>query len=202
VIELFDDRFGTEGFAAVPEKLTVDWRFLLDVDDCHDYVRSKAIDHLLADELIRMPDPVVGRTASDHDRSLAFRNLLRGYVLGLPSGQDMAKALKNCGYRIPSSRIDFDNIDRWHCLDSDLRKKLEKHTPLFLYLMLEAGQTGKGERLGPVASAILLEVFITMLKSCDSILNRHRKARDWQVDPCISGGNCLTLADIVRYVEN
>ncbi len=27
VIDLFDERFGTEGFSAVPQNLTVDWRF-------------------------------------------------------------------------------------------------------------------------------------------------------------------------------
>ncbi len=203
VIELFDERFGTTGFGAVPEKLTVDWRFLLDVDDCHDYVKSKAVDHLLADELIRMPDPIVGRLASENDRSLAFRNLLRGYVLGLPSGQDVSATMKTKGYKIPDEKVDLSKLQNWPCLDKHLQKKLEKHTPLFLYLMAEAGQLGKGERLGPTASAILLEVFITMLQSPDSILNRHEDARDWKVDPCIAhADDCLTLADLVRYVYN
>ncbi len=202
VIELFDDRFGTEGFAAVPEALTVDWRFLLEVDDCHDYVKSKAVDHLLADELIRMPSPIVGRLASDNDRSLAFRNLLRGYVLGLPSGQDVAKALKDAGYPIPAQGPVLSKLDNWQCVDSHWQKKLEKHTPLFLYLMAEAGQIGKGKRLGPVASVILLQVFITMLKSCHSILNKPEEYSDWQVDPCIAKGEHLTLADIVRYINN
>lgn len=200
VIDLFDERFGTEGFSATPEELTVDWRFLLDVDECHDYVKSKALDHLLADELIRLPDPVVGRFASENDRSLAFRNLLRGYVLGLPSGQDIAKALKDKGYHIPARGPDMSKLDGWECMDNRWQKKLEKHTPLFLYLMAEAGQHGKGERLGPVASAILLEVFITMLKECDeSILT---DTHGWQPDPCITQDGNLTLADIVRYVNS
>jgi len=197
VVDLFDERFGTEGFSAVPPKLTVDWSFLLDVDECHDYVKSKAFDHLMADELIKMPDPIVGRFASNRDRSLAFRNLLRGYVFGLPCGQSVAQELADKGYPIdPCQDIKLCDIPRWKCLDPSLQKGLEAHTPLFLYIMREAGVVGKGKRLGPVGSAILLEVFGNMLVYCDSFLYKN-----WKPDPCVAGDKELTLADIVRYVN-
>ncbi len=197
VIDLFDERFGTEGFGFVPSELTVDWRFLLDVESCHDYVKSKAFDHLLADELIRMPDPIVGRFASDNDRSLAFRNLLRGYALGLPSGQSVAAALADKGYPVNELQsLQFSNMYGWNCLDSDTRCSLERHTPLFLYIMRESGVVNEGRRLGPVGSAILMEVFGAILVYCDSFLNK-----DWEPDPCIVGDGTLTLADIVRYVN-
>lgn len=215
VVELFDERFGTLGFSSVPEALTVDWRFLLDVEPCHEYVKSKAIDHLLADELIHLPGPVVGANAPANDRSLAFRNLLRSYVLGLPSGQRMAAALVKKGYSKVSAFADkelpFDEIDGWQCLPAELRKKLEKHTPLFLYILLEA-TANDGKRLGFVGSAILLEVFATMLVHCHSFL----KEKDWAPDPCIWNPERLadvdpsnadpdkkgfTLADIARYVD-
>jgi len=204
VIDLFDERFGTEGFSAIPEELTIDWRFLLDVDPCHDYVHSKAFNHLLADELIRMPDPVVGRFASDNDRSLAFRNLLRAYALGLPSGQAVAQEIKAKGYSIPANGPDMFELSGWKCLDPAQQKKLASSTPLFLYLMAEAGDKnlGNGQNLGPVGSAILLEVFITMLKECESILNPPKKYKGWKPDKCVTGDKELTLADIVRYVGN
>lgn len=196
VVDLFDERFGTEGFSQVPDELIVDWKFLLDVESCHEYVNTKAFDHLLPDELIRMPDPIVGRFASDNDRSLAFRNLLRGYALDLPCGQGVAEALRSLGYPIPTSGLDFSSIPGWECLDKAWQKKLADHSPLFFYLMVEAGQIGKGKRLGPSGSAILLEVFATMLLNCDSILTHKR----WKPDRCVSGGRALTLADIARYV--
>lgn len=198
VIDLFDERFGTEGFSPVPPELTVDWRYLLDVEPCHEYVFSKAFDHLLADELIRMPDPIVGRFASENDRSLAFRNVLRGYALGLPSGQRVAAALKAKGYDInPGQNLHFDKLPTWPCIEKKYQEKLESHTPLFLYLMREAGTVGKGQRLGPVGSAILLEVFGAMLVYCDSFL----KHKGWKPDPCIAKGDDFTLADLVRYVQ-
>lgn len=198
VVDLFDERFGTEGFSHVPSKLTVDWRYLLDVEDCHGYVQSKAFDHFLADELIRMPDPIVGRFASENDRSLAFRNLLRGYALGLPSAQSVAAALKSKGYNInPKQDLEWNGIPAWACIDKKYQDKLEKHTPLFFYLMREAGTIGQASRLGPVGSAILLEVFGAMLVYCDSFL----KHKGWKPDPCIAKCGDFTLADLVRYVE-
>ena len=206
-IEIFDERFRTTGLSPIPPELTVDWRFLLDVDPNQDYVRSKAIDHLLANELADLPRPVAGRDARDRDLSLAFRNLLRGYVLGLPSGQQIAEVLAE-KYKSPGSegaRINTDQhlefvekVPAWkHLVES--RPKLKCSTPLFLYLMLEAGVQGKGNKLGPVGSAILMEVFGAMLVHGDTFLNVEG---GWTPDSNVTQGREeLTLADIVRYVS-
>ena len=66
--------------------------------------------------------------------------------------------------------------------------------------MREAGVIGRGNRLGPVGSAIVLEVFASMLTVCDSFLNDDEH-KDWKPDACIARGKHLTLADIVRYVN-
>ncbi len=200
-VELFDEEFGTLGFSAVLPKLTVDWRFLLELDDCIPPLKSKAIDHLLADELFRLPVPVVGN-APENDRSLAFRNLLRGNVLALPSGQALAKALHDDGYDDIGADFDleFDAIPGWTDIEQSLRNKLEKQTPLFFYMMREAGVKG-GMQLGRVGSAILLEVFIGILTNCGtSYINTA--GLDWSPDRCIArnGADQFELADIVRYV--
>ena len=197
-IEIFDERLGTTGPGPIPPELTVDWRFLLDVDPNQVYVRSKAIDHLLANELVELPERVVGPEARRQDFSLAFRNLLRGYVLGLPSGQQVAAALPE-EYGIDSAQdLEFNKIPGWQTVDAALRNKLETHTPLFFYLMREARVQGNGNRLGPVGSAILMEVFGAMLVHCDTFLRANR----WQPDPNIARNGNLTLADIVRYVSS
>ena len=191
-IEIFDERFGTLGFAQVPPELTVDWRFLLNVEKCHPYAKSKAIDHLLADELVRLPDPVVGRNSPQNDRSLAFRNLLRGYVLGLPSGQQVAEALPK-EYGIDSAQdLAFNKIPGWKGIDKDLQDNLAKHTPLFFYLMREAGVRGGGDRLGPVGSAILMEVFGAMLVHCET---SFLKDDSWDADLCLVDKNVAENRD-------
>ena len=196
LIELFDERFGTLGFGQVPPKLNVDWRFLLDYDECHPYAKSKAIDGLLADELVRLPDPVVGRNTTSDDRSLAFRNILRGHSLGLASGQAVAQALHDKGYADidPGADLKFDEMANWKCLTAGLPCDIAEHTPLFFYLMREAAVLGAGETLGPVGSAILLEVFGTMLVFCKTFLDS-----DWEPDPCVTGGEDLKLAHIAAY---
>ena len=187
-IEIFDERFGTLGFRQVPPELTVDWRFLLNVKKCHPFANSKAIDHLLADELIRLPDPVVGRNAPQNDRALAFRNLLRGYVLGLPSGQCVAAALADRGYPIDRNQdLRLGDILERAALDDEIRGKLANHTPLFLYLMREAGVRGSGNQLGPVGSAILMEVFGAMLVHCETSFLRDDD--NWDADPCLIDEN-------------
>ena len=177
----------------------MDWRFLLDVDPNQVPVRSRAIDHLLANELARLPLRVAGLDARHQDFSLAFRNLLRGYVLGLPSGQRVETALVARGYPIETEQdLRLGEILEAADLDAATRGRLEEHTPLFLYLMREAGIRGRGNRLGPVGSAILMEVFGAMLVHCDTFL----RVDGWQPDPNVTqGSEELTLADIVRYVN-
>ena len=201
-IEIFDERFGTLGFSQVPPKLTVDWSCLLDVRTTQMFVNSKALDHLLADELVCLPPLVAGRDARPQDVSLAFRNLRRGYVLSLPSGQRVLEALSKKGYPgiPPDSSLDFENILDSDNVDDECKKKLleehgeklKEHTPLFFYLMVEAGTLGEGERLGPVGSAILMEVFGAMLLHHRTFIT----AENWEPD-----GNLRTLADVVRYVS-
>lgn len=210
-IELFDERFGTLGFSGLPEELNVDWRFLLDVEKCQDYVKSKAIDHLLADELIRMPDPIVGRFAPENDRSLAFRNLLRSYVLRLPSGQRVAKMLKDNGY--PVNEVDASEIEKHLAAlgseNEDKIKNMAHNSPLFFYILCESCIHNHGKRLGPVGSAIILEVFGSMLLHCDSYVNQKKEepsncggeAEEWKPDPCLVGEGDFTLSDLVRYVN-
>ena len=198
-VEIFDDRLRTTGFEQVPPGLTVDWRFLLAVNPNQVPVPSRAIDHLLANELVELPARVAGLDARPQDFSLAFRNLLRGYVLGLPSGQRVEAALVARGYPIEIEQdLRLGEILAGANLDAEILGQLEQHTPLFLYLMREAGIRSGGNRLGPVGSAILMEVFGAMLVHCDTFLEEDK----WTPDPNIARNGDLTLADIVRYVSS
>lgn len=194
-IELFDERFGTNGFSALPQELGVDWRFQLEVDPCIDPVRMKAFDHLLPNELMAMPDPVVGKTSANN-RSLAFRNLARGRSLGLASGEDVAKALAPHYPTISPLTLtqlfapeDFPGKAALAERGQELAKEAGG-TPLFFYLMREAQLTTNGASLGPVGSAILLEVFGRMLLECSTSFLYNRvdgKFVDFEPDHCVTG---------------
>ena len=193
-IELFDEKFGTLGFSAVPPELSVEWRFLFDKGTT---CKSRKIDELLADELVELPTPVVNDN-NPLNRSLAFRNLVRGRSLGLPSGQAVAELLSKSEYSIAPVDLKLETLPGWKKLSASVRTELKENTPLFFYLLRESGVANKGEQLGPTASAILMEVFGGILSLC----NTSFLSANWSPTDSIAGcDHTLTLADILRYVE-
>lgn len=205
-VELFDPRFDLRGFDAVPPELVVDWRYLLPVDPCVRPRPCKAVDPLLADALQNLP--VVGSN-NPLDRALAFRNLLRGNALSLPSGQDMAAKLAGV---YPAIDPNFDpQITHPDPANKADVAALNKATPLFYYVLREAELLEQGQRLGPVGSAILMEVFGGMLRYCTPSIITDKA---WAPDPCVAAGDdfdrlrCVRedgyfpfqLADVARWV--
>jgi hypothetical protein len=147
----------------------------------------KAIDPLLADEIQDMPRPVVNSN-NPNDRALAFRNLMRGNALSLPSGQAAAQALHAVGYPVdPGFDLRLDEVPGWSRLDGidrDGAPSLRDQTPLFYYILRESECANEGLRLGPVGSAILMEVFGGMLAYCNTSFLKSDP--DWNPDRCVS----------------
>jgi hypothetical protein len=186
-IALFDERFGTLGFSALPEDLVVDWSYLLPVSRCINPRMSKSIDPLLADEIQDMPRPVVNSN-NPNDRALAFRNLMRGNAMALPSGQDVAAKLEAKGYPIKTPfDLELGRVPGWKRLEAVKRGKkpsLAQQTPLFYYVLRESEVKHGGKHLGPVGSAILMEVFGGMLALCSTSFLKEKTP--WNPDPCVS----------------
>ncbi|MCW5557874.1 MAG: hypothetical protein KIT22_08590 [Verrucomicrobiae bacterium] len=184
-VQLFDEEFGTLGFSALPEELAVNWSYLLPVCECTRPLMSKAIDPMLTDELQNLP---IVPSRNPLDRALAFRNLMRGNALSLSSGQAVAQALATAGYPVnPAFDLKLGEVRGWKRLASLPREgpSLEKQTPLFYYILRESEVKG-GKRLGPVGSAILLEVFGGMLVHCGTSFLSREKTHPWNPDPCVS----------------
>ncbi len=122
----------------------LDWHYLFDFED------GKV-------EYARLIDTKIGKIFHDipfikssdkYERSLPFRNLRRGVVYGLASGEDIARRM--C--------VEPIKIKETAHLDG---------TPLWYYVLKEAEVLGhEGEHLGPVGSRILLECFLSIL-NCD-----------------------------------
>lgn len=87
---------------------------------------------------------------------LLLRNLGRGVLLGLPSGQDVAHVT---GARALTPAQLSSNADGAVALQEGLMKA----TPLWCYILKGAEQFHQGLRLGPVASAIVAEIFLGMI---------------------------------------
>jgi hypothetical protein len=101
-----------------------------------------------------------------HLRTLPVRSLLRGRLLGLPSGQSVARRLNH------NNHLSEQDITKHH---PEILKEFGFHlsTPLWYYILLEADVLNDGQRLGPVGSRIVAETFVALIKrSKISILPR------------------------------
>jgi hypothetical protein len=125
------------GFRPLPEQWTIDWNLYVRLDgDAAQVQMSRKIDSRLASALSQIPPS---------NDSLARLNLLRGFRMSLPSGQEVARAM---GLQ-PRSNAELG-------IDSSLAGT---EAPLWLYILKEA-ELGGGEKLGPVGARIVAEVFV------------------------------------------
>jgi hypothetical protein len=165
----------------LPPHGVVEWKYFLDGIEETDRVLpqpSYRIDTQLSDSLGRLPEsravaqeltpdiePDIARNAA---RSLATRNLLRGRALGLPAGQDVARAM---GIREPLSKdelfdkVEFDQdlLRALNVTDDGVRSDLSNRAPLWFYILKEADVEADGAHLGPVGGRIVAEVLIGLL---------------------------------------
>lgn len=148
----------------------------------------------------RLIDPFV--TPALHDlpgetgnlKSLPFRNLRRGVLLKLPSGQAVATAMKK---KIPLTALTPDEIATGP--DGVVAKSLgfHKDTPLWYYILKEAQVREGGKKLGPLGARIVAEVFVGLLQGDDdSFLN----VPGWKPSLPARVPGTFTMTDLLRFV--
>jgi hypothetical protein len=149
----------------------IDWTAFLDSENADNFPRP--IDPGLTSQLLTLPSPQVGD--GDPESNLAVRNLLRGYILRLPTGQAVAEAMASQGIvpltetQILSWAVEFEYKEQVQILNES---GFLKRTPLWFYILAEAAYYSRGYHLGPVGSTIVAEVLIGVLRnSSDSILS-------------------------------
>ena len=126
---------------------------------------ARRIDTRITDPLGNLPPHVFGGQNSipfgDLRRNLAFRNLTRGSMVKLASGQQMATKLNNLGVSVtPLTKaqiIGGDNGAELDHLTPAEKDALAANTPLWFYILREA-ELGNG-RLRGVGARIVAETF-------------------------------------------
>lgn len=160
-----------DGERALPGRWSVQWdRFL--AGNTPGAQPAQRIDTRLSRPLRFLPL----RVAQPEERQLAFRTLLRGWHIGLPSGQAVAA----------------------HIGETPLPPTGSNEDPLATYVLREAElASGAGGQLGPVCARIVAEVCVRLLEADpDSILNQQQR---WS--PALSSDGTFTLADLLRYAR-
>lgn len=168
------------GFRPLPGVWTLDWRLFFSFDGSADGVQpSRKIDSKLASAL---------REIHPGRASLAALNLLRGFRMGLPSGQAVARAVRARAFTNEELGVDPALVG--------------SETPLWLYILKEA-EIGGGEHLGEVGGRIVAEVFLGLAKSDPNCFLNVDPA--WSPATAVAGkplvdlgGRRLELAHLLR----
>ncbi|WP_207454548.1 peroxidase family protein [Herbiconiux sp. SYSU D00978] len=138
------------GSRPLPLYAWADWNYFFDIPGLgtpDDRNMTRYIDTKLALPLSELP-PTVVKHVDGAILNLAQRNLQRGKMLGLPAGQDVAKAM---------GVMPIAN-DRLGLTEPGWNGK----APLWFYILKESELLG-GRRLGPVGGRIVAEVILGIL---------------------------------------
>lgn len=160
---------GLGGSDTLPHNWIIDWaKFFGNKSTPASVNPARLVDTHLVPPLAQLPD-FQGRPLPSLMAQLATRNLLRGYLLGLPCGQAVARHLN-----LPV----LDSTSILQTVPPALHAQvtsagLDTRTPLWFYVLAESASpnAGAGQHLGPLGTRIVAETFWNAVKfSEDSVL--------------------------------
>jgi hypothetical protein len=158
---------------------------------------------LIAPRLIKPLARLRDKDGKQLPLGLAELDLLRGYLLRLPTGQAVAEHLNEKDPNCPVMTRDqilavASDAQKQVLLDE--KTNLAERTPLWFYIVAEAAHFKQGQSLGPVGSRIVSWVLIELVRNNkDSYLHEQ----NWSPDPefCQSSGK-FELADLLRLAKH
>jgi hypothetical protein len=188
------------GFRPLPGDWGVEWRFFLAgiagaTADPNLPQPSYKLDAQLSHPLGAMHGSTAGaeQLMAGFDpsiaRNLAVRNLLRGLRLGLPSGQDVARAMG-------IDPLPDDQLLAGLELPEEALADLAGHAPLWYYVLKEAELLAGAAHLGPVGGRIVAEVLIGLLAG--DPLSYLGVNPNWTPRLPAATAGAFTLSDIIN----
>lgn len=193
------------GLDTLPDNWIIQWENLVDTGAAFD--KARRIDTKLVEPLFELrgfkgevlkdspDDPEPGIRAR-----LATRNLLRGYLLRMPTGQAVARALGDKLRGVREVRVlGPEEIERAAASGDQVQALRDggflESTPLWYYILAEAASSG-GERLGPVGSTIVAEVLVGLVRRSPYSVLRRKDGRPPNLPSGAPGPS--TLAELLR----
>jgi hypothetical protein len=165
--------------------LQIQWKNILPVDPTFPARPPRKIDTKLSIPLSTLPGSAV--PPPDPTVHLAIRNTLRGKRVGLPSGQQVAKAMR--APVLSNSMLGLSDDPGW-----------KGEAPLWFYILKEAELPPyNGERLGPVGGRIVAEVLVGLLQRDPNSYLYLDPA--WKPAPPIASAETgkFTFADLLKF---
>jgi hypothetical protein len=211
---------GLNAFGEFPAGRAIDWQRFVDLGlgpvpetDTDRVQFAYKIDTSMVEPLGSLPASVAGpdATAANHLISLAYRNLLRGVKLRLPSGQDVAHAIGatvmtddqiyigSAETGAPAENKNADGSVTFTTIDT-YGPTLKNNTPLWVYVLAESRRNffhgpANLAQLGEVGGRIVTETFLGLLLADQtSLLNA---GAGWTPTLGPTPGQ-FTLPDLIR----
>lgn len=183
------------GQPSLPANWPIDWRRFYDFSDVPGIEPARlnlarSIDTALAIGLKEIPE----FAQEGARRPLAVRNLIRGHVVGLPSGQAVAEAMSLPALTPAQLRAG--------ALGQVVQKAgFDKETPLWYYILREAEVFHNGQRLGPVGSTLLAETFVALINCSRTSVLREADGNWRPTLPSLRPGH-YTMVDLLLLVND
>jgi hypothetical protein len=193
------ERQSLNGFRRLPQEWGVQWKFFLP------HIHGETPEHLpqpsykldaqLSHPLGALPDatakPEVLVPSFDPSiaQILAVRNLLRGLRMGLPSGQDVARAMG-------IAPLSDDDLLGGMALDGPIHDDLAGNAPLWFYVLKEGEKLADSGHLGPVGGRIVAEVLIGLLAG--DPLSYLSVQPSWKPTLPATAPGSFTLSDLIN----
>jgi hypothetical protein len=190
-IPLFDPNGGPDlrGGRPIPGDSVIRWSNIMpitafDPNALPPPFRSRRIDSGLSDPLFTLPNSAI---PSPGPVSLAQRNLLRGKRFGLPSGQQVAKAMRV--KRVWTSQELGLTDPNWN-----------GEAPLWFYILKEASLQYNGEQLGDVGGRLVGEVMVKLFQlDVNSYYNQNALFKPQR--PIATTDGEFTIGDLLTFPE-
>lgn len=194
------------GFRTLPDSWAIQWKYFLPritgdaagPNDAHLPQPSYKLDAQLSNPLGALPASTAGPEVlfpgepAALAQVLAARNLLRGLRMGLPSGQDVARAMG-------ITPLTDDQLFTGITLSDSTKADLAGHAPLWYYVLKEAELVSGAAHLGPVGGRIVAEVLIGLLAG--DPLSFLSVNPGWAPTLPSATSGTFTLSDIINFVN-
>jgi hypothetical protein len=141
-------------------------------------------------------DPALAQAIKDILKRLATRNLLRGYLLAIPTGQAVAGAMGVT----PLTDAELQRDNNPVVNDALAAGGFLARTPLWYYVLKEAEVKANGNSLGPVGSRIVCETIVGQVREDQA--SYLRQPGTWTPEEGVrlpNGDLVVTIADFLRF---
>lgn len=184
----------------LPSSWIIEWNRFVDRGSAFPDHFARKLDTLLAPPLLAMDNEGNDPSLPEHIRQLlkhlARRNLLRGYLLSIPTGQAIAEEI---GAR-PLTADELRPSNRPALAEALEQGGFLERTPLWYYVLREAEVRANGNSLGEVGSRIICDTIIGLVVNDPrSYLNQPGGWDPSKGVRLMNGDPIVTIADMLRF---